>query len=1002
MERADSDGGVGIDGGARGFGCCCFGCGCCGDSPGGSRAAARTPEELAELCDDDDEEEEAESGGGGGRVAGGAAAVVESLERRDAWPSALQAEHEERDDEAGDDDDDEEEEGEGGGEDEGLTKGRTRGGGGSSGGSRRRRRVCRACLTRAAHGLCFPLLGAAVAAAALLLVWLPARLAWALPRAALDGALRWSEERGALALLLLLGAAVRGALALGAALAGTAAVVGGGGSGRRRRRHGGWGEEEEEASWLLRDGVRDAVAWTRGAVAVRGLGAACASAGGLVVGIEAPMLHVGTALGLWLPSLLCPALSRAGLRPAALCTARGRRCLAAAGSAAGMALAFGAPLAGAVFGLQNAGPGALADPGVVFPVLLSSVTASLAFSALSSGALALSGAGGSPPAWPVGMLDLAGESGGRPAGGADPWALLPAAMALGAVGGVHAAAHRRLRARLSRYRARHVFAKPPCAGALEALLVSLAGSCAAFLAAAALGSCRDDGGAAAAGNATAAGPRDPRALLPSLLCPNGTANDLARLLLSAPETALRGLLGPGAAPSPPSLLMALGCLAPLSLWASGLRAPGGAFAPQLLVGAVYGRLAAGLLRRWQPRRWPPPRQDKLALAGAAAALGGVARWPLVLALALVEASGADAEGAAAALLALLLSGWLAGAWSREPARAAAALRGLPLLPDDSAEPLPPPAPGQRCQRLLLVSDVMEPELVYVYPHTRVQSLVSVLRARRHHAFPVVTEAAGASHGGAGNAALLAANGEFHRAALAVTRANEYRRRSRSMRSYPSAELQRPPGAGRGGVPERRRRDDDDEGDEEESSPACEYLASVLQPGVEPYPNLQPAGWASGDAGDPGRAADAGLPGDWTLAQRLRPLTYHGMVSRSRLAALLARGAWYEEGRAPARQPRVGAATLAEAERRGLDVGDLELALLEPRAVVDVTPYVDAGAPAVNARASAGEALRVMAALQARQLAVVNAAGHVVGVVTRHELTPEALRRSLRRKRMARP
>ncbi|XP_032831597.1 H(+)/Cl(-) exchange transporter 6-like [Petromyzon marinus] len=989
MERAGRDGGgVDIDSGAHGFcfSCCC---GCCGDSQGGSQAA-RTPEELAELCDDEEEEEAAASGyGDGGRVRGGAA--VGSLERRDPWPSALQAEHEERDDEAGDDDDDEEEEDEG--EDEGLTKGRPRGSGGSSG-SRRRRRLYRAWLTRAAHGLSFLLLGVAVAAAALLLVWLPARLAWALPAAALDGALRWSEERRALALLLLLGAAVRGALALGAALAG--AAVGSGQQG-----------EEEEAAWLLRDGVRDAAAWTRGAVAVRGLGAACAAAGGLVVGIEAPMLHVGTALGLWLPSLLCPALSRAGLRPAALCTARGRRCLAAAGSAAGMALAFGAPLAGAVFGLQNAGPGALADPGVAFPVLLSSVAASLAFSALSSAALTLSGAGGagSPP-WPVGMLDLAGESGGRPAGGADPWALLLATMALGVVGGVHAAGHRRLRARLSRYRARHVFAKPPCAGALEALLVSLAGSCAAFLAAATLGSCRAGG---AAGNVTTASPRDPRVLLPSLLCPNGTANDLAQLLLSAPEAALGGLLGPGAAPSPRSLLLALGCVAPLSLWASGLRAPGGVFAPQLLVGAVYGRLAAWLLRRWQPRRWPPPRRDKLALVGAAAVLGGVVRWPPVLALALAEASGADAEGSAAALLALLLSGWLAGAWSREPARAAAALRGLPLLPADSVEPLPPPAPGQRCLRLLLACDVMEPELVYVYPHTRVQSLVSVLRARRHHAFPVVTEAAGAGHGGAGagNAALLAANGAFHRAALAVTRANEYRRRSRSMRSYPSAELQRAPGAGRAGAPERRRHagggDDggDDDGEGGEPSPACEYLASVLRPGVEPYPNLQP-GWASGDAGDPGRAADAGLPGEWTLAQRLRPLTYHGMVSRSRLAALLARGAWHEEGRAPARQPRVGAATLAEAERRGLDVGDLELALLEPRAVVDVTPYVDAGAPAVNARASAGEALRVMVALQARQLAVLNAAGHVVGVVTRHELTPEALRRSLRRKRMARP
>ncbi len=34
---------------------------------------------------------------------------------------------------------------------------------------------------------------------------------------------------------------------------------------------------------------------------------------------------------------------------------------------------------------------------------------------------------------------------------------------------------------------------------------------------------------------------------------------------------------------------------------------------------------------------------------------------------------------------------------------------------------------------------MEPNLTYVYPHTRIQSLVSILRTTVYHAFPVVTE-----------------------------------------------------------------------------------------------------------------------------------------------------------------------------------------------------------------------------------------------------------------------
>jgi len=40
---------------------------------------------------------------------------------------------------------------------------------------------------------------------------------------------------------------------------------------------------------------------------------------------------------------------------------------------------------------------------------------------------------------------------------------------------------------------------------------------------------------------------------------------------------------------------------------------------------------------------------------------------------------------------------------------------------------------------LTASDIMEPNLTYVYPHTRIQSLVSILRTTAYHAFPVVTE-----------------------------------------------------------------------------------------------------------------------------------------------------------------------------------------------------------------------------------------------------------------------
>ena len=34
---------------------------------------------------------------------------------------------------------------------------------------------------------------------------------------------------------------------------------------------------------------------------------------------------------------------------------------------------------------------------------------------------------------------------------------------------------------------------------------------------------------------------------------------------------------------------------------------------------------------------------------------------------------------------------------------------------------------------------METNLTYIYPHTRVRSIISILRTTQHHAYPVVTE-----------------------------------------------------------------------------------------------------------------------------------------------------------------------------------------------------------------------------------------------------------------------
>lgn len=66
-----------------------------------------------------------------------------------------------------------------------------------------------------------------------------------------------------------------------------------------------------------------------------------------------------------------------------------------------------------------------------------------------------------------------------------------------------------------------------------------------------------------------------------------------------------------------------------------------------------------------------------------------------------------------------------------------------------------------------------------------------------------------------------------------------------------------------------------------SNPAAGVLGSVwfLRNRYTPYPNLYP---------------DQSPSEDWTMEERFRPLTFHGLILRSQLVTLLVRGVCYSE------------------------------------------------------------------------------------------------------------
>ncbi|XP_034057974.1 chloride transport protein 6-like [Gymnodraco acuticeps] len=107
------------------------------------------------------------------------------------------------------------------------------------------------------------------------------------------------------------------------------------------------------------------------------------------------------------------------------------------------------------------------------------------------------------------------------------------------------------------------------------------------------------------------------------------------------------------------------------------------------------------------------------------------------------------------------------------------------------------------------------------------------------------------------------------------------------------------------------------------------------------------------------------------------------------------GVCYTENQSSATQPRLSYAEMTEDYPRYPDIHDLDLALLNPRMIVDVTPYMNPSPYTVSPNTHISQVFNLFRTMGLRHLPVVNAVGEIVGIITRHNLTHEFLVAKLR-------
>ncbi|MBN3289333.1 CLCN6 protein, partial [Polypterus senegalus] len=325
-----------------------------------------------------------------------------------------------------------------------------------------------------------------------------------------------------------------------------------------------------------------------------------------------------------------------------------------------------------------------------------------------------------------------------------------------------------------------------------------------------------------------------------------------------------------------------------------------------------------------------------ALVGAASFLGGVVRMTISLTVILIESTNEITYGLPI-MITLMVTKWTGDFFNRGIYDIHIKLRGVPILEWETEVEMDK----------LTASDIMEPNLTYVYPHTRIQSLVSILRTTVYHAFPVVTENRGNEREFMKGNVLISNNIKFKKASI-LTRAGEQRRRCQSMKSYPSSEL---------------RNVCDEHVNPDQAEEAENIVQQMLERRYTPYPNLYP---------------DQSPSEEWTMEERFRPLTFHGLILRSQLVSLLIRGVCYAENQSSATQPRLSYAEMTEDYPRFPDIHDLDLTLLNPRMIVDVTPYMNPCPYTVSPNTRVSQVFNLFRTMGLRHLSVVNAVGEVSG------------------------
>ncbi|XP_022706969.1 H(+)/Cl(-) exchange transporter 7-like isoform X3 [Varroa jacobsoni] len=349
---------------------------------------------------------------------------------------------------------------------------------------------------------------------------------------------------------------------------------------------------------------------------VKSVGVILSVVGGLAVGKEGPMVHCGAVIAAGISQGKSSTLKRDFKIFHEFRQDHEKRDFVSAGAAAGVAAAFGAPVGGVLFALEEGA--SFWNQALTWKIFFCSTVSAFTLS------FCLSLYHGEP-----GVLSSAGLLNFGSFGSSVHWEIIeiPLYMFMGAIGGVLGAFYNYLNYRLSVFRAQFIHRKPM--KVVEGVLVAVITATVAFFLIELIDDCSAQ--------------QDEKHTDNSLQfhCKDGKYSVIGQLWFQTPEKSVRSLFHmPEGTWSASTLSIFFVVYFIINCWTYGLSVSSGVFIPTLLMGAVFGRLfgiATKTLVSHFDYKWDV-EPGKFALIGAAATLGGVVRMTLSLSVILIEAT----------------------------------------------------------------------------------------------------------------------------------------------------------------------------------------------------------------------------------------------------------------------------------------------------------------------------------------------------------------------------